>query len=185
MAKKVSSWSQKSIYKILAPEDFEYQEIGTTMVVDPKNLIGRTIDVSLRDLTGDKSKQHLKVVFEINDMKNKEAHTGFKVFKTDSGYLKSKIRKGMSKINYINSLNLDSSKVKIKIIAMTNQNIQTSQKKDIIAKISKILESYKGSKLNDFAQATLFGKLGTEIYHGVKQICPIRRIEIEEVRVLS
>ncbi len=185
MAKKVSSWSQKSMYRILAPEDFESQEIGTTMSGDPKNLIGRTVSVSLRDLTGDKSKQHLKVIFEISDVKNNEAHTRFRVFKTDSGYLRSKIRKGMGKIDYINRFNLDNSGVKIKITTLTNQNIQTSQKKDIIARISKILEAHRNSKLNDFAQAVLFGKLGSEIYQGIKTICPVRRVEVEQVRVFS
>lgn len=185
MAKKVSSWSQKAMYNILAPVEFESQEIGTTMAGDPKTLIGRTVGVSLRDLTGDKSKQHLKIIFEIDDVKNNEAHTRFKIFGTDPSYLRSKIRKGMGKIDYISRLDLDNSTVKIKIIAMTNKSVLTSQKKDIIAKISKILESYKGSKINDFAQATLFGKLGTEIYHGIKPICPIRRVEVEQVTVLK
>ncbi len=185
MAKKVSSWSQKSIYKILAPESFGFQEIGTTMAGDPKNLVGRTVNVSLRDLTNDKSKQNLKVIFEINDVQNNEAHTRFKILETNSSYLRSKIRKGVGKVDYISRLNLDNSNVKIKIISVTNPNIKTPQKKDIHGQISTILESHKGSKLDDFVQSALFGKLGTDLYHGIKKICPVRRVEIEQIKVIS
>ncbi|MEA3255144.1 MAG: hypothetical protein U9Q22_04865 [Candidatus Altiarchaeota archaeon] len=184
MVREKSSWKKKSRYRIIAPENFDFRELGTTLSSEPKKLIGRRIDVSLKDLTDDRSKQHLKVIFEINKVEGDKALTQFKVFQANQGYIHSKVRKGMSKIDYIKSMKLDDSKVKIKVMAVTHRNIKTSQKREIISKITETVEGYKKVKLNDFLQATLFGKLGTGIYHNAKTVCPIRRVEIEEVRVV-
>ena len=185
MAKKISSWKQKSIYTIVAPENFDFQGLGDTVANGPENLIGRTIDVSLRDLTGDKTKQHLKLVFEINEVRDNKAHTRFKLFNVNPGYLRSKVRKGTSKIEHIHRIDLEPNlRVQVKVMAVTHQTIKTSRERDITARISGILEKHRNTKLDDFIQAVLFGKLGTEIYREIRKIAPIKRVEIEQVKVI-
>jgi len=183
MAKEISSWKQKTLYRIIAPENFESKEVGNTFGSDPKNLIGRRIDVSLKELTDDKTKQHLKVVLEVNDVKEDRALTKFRLFSASQGYLHSKVRKGMSKIDYIGRLKFSDGAVRVKIIAVTHKTIKSSQKKEMLARITKAVESYKERTLQDFIQDTLYGKLGTDIYHSCKNLCPISRVEVEEVRV--
>lgn len=185
MAKKISSWKQKSIYTIVAPENFNFQEIGETLSNRPENLIGRTVDVSLRDLTGDKTKQYLKVIFEINEVKGSKAHTKFKRFDVNSGYLRSKVRKGTSKIDHIQRINIEPNLgIRVKVVAVTHQNIKNSREADITAKISEMLDKYNNTKLDDFVQSTLFGRIGTEIYREIKKIAPVRRVEIEQVKII-
>jgi len=182
--KKVGSWKDKSTYDVIAPENFDSVSLGTTIASNPDLLNGRSVDISLKDLTGDRGKQHLKLVFTIDKTEGNKAHTRFKLFKTNPGYLKSRIRKGGSKIDYIEMIETGDKKVKIKVMTVTNGHIQSSQKRDVIAKISSILKSHRKDKLNEFAQMALFGKLGTEIYHGIKNICPVKRVEIEQLVVL-
>jgi len=182
--KKAGSWKNKSIYEIIAPENFDSIGLGNTVANSPDLLPGRSVDVSLKDLTGDRGKQHLKVIFEIDKVEGNKAHTKFKLFEINQGYLKSKIRKGSSKIDYIDRIDLTNQKIKIKIMTVTHKHIQGSQKKDIIAKISAIIKAHEKDNLNEFAQSALFGKLGTEIYHKIKNICPIRRVEVEQLEVL-
>lgn len=185
MAKKISSWKQKKVYTIVAPENFDFRELGDTVSNNPKNLIGRTIDVSLRDLTGDKTKQHLKIIFEICNVKDNKAHTRFKVFDVNPGYLRSKVRKGSSKIDCIHRVSIEPNlRAQIKVVTVTHQNIKTSRGKEMTDKIKEILDKYTNTKLDDFVQATLFGKLGTEIYREIKKIAPVRRVEIEQVKVI-
>ena len=38
MAKEISSWKQKSEYKLMAPENFDSRELGSTFASDPKKL---------------------------------------------------------------------------------------------------------------------------------------------------
>jgi len=182
--KKVGSWKDKSAYDVIAPENFDSVSLGTTMASNPDMLKGRNVDISLKDLTGDRGKQHLKLVFIIEKAEGNNAHTRFKLFKMNPGYLKSRVRKGGSKIDYIEAIEIGDKKVKIKIITVTNGHIQSSQKRDVIVKLSSILKSHRKDKLNEFAQMAIFGKLGTEIYHGIKNICPIKRVEVEQLVVL-
>ena len=185
MAKKISSWKQKSKYHVVAPDNFENHTLGETISKDSKQLVGRTVDVSLRDLIGDKSKQHLKLVFEIISVDGFKAKTQFKAFTANPGYLRSKVRKGSSKIDCIKSINIaDGKKAQIKVMAVTHSNVQTSRGKDMMLKINEILEKYENSKVEDFVQASLFGKLGTEIYREIKRIAPVRRVEIEQVKII-
>lgn len=184
MAKEVSSWKQKKEYRILAPENFDNKEVGVTFGSDEKHLIGRKVDVSLKDITDDRSKQHLKLGLVITHVEDGKAHTKFKEFKVDSGYLHSKIRKGVSKIDYITFMNFSDGRVRIKLVAVTQGKASMSAKKEILSRMAKTLESYSNASLNDFVQATLFGKLGTDIYHNAKEVYPINRIEIEEVKVM-
>jgi small subunit ribosomal protein S3Ae len=184
MAKEMSSWKQKTLYKIVSPENFESREVGSTFASDPKNLIGRRVDISLKELTEDRTKQHLKVILEVTDVKEDKAYTKFKIFEANQGYLHSKVRKGMSKVDYIGFIDLQDGRVRVKIMAVTHKNAKSSQRKEILARITKTMEGYKNLTLNDFVQATLFGKLGTEIYHNSKNICPISRVEVEEVKIL-
>jgi len=184
MAKEMSSWKQKTLYKIVSPESFESKEVGSTFAGDPQNLIGRRVDVSLKELSDDRTKQHLKVILEITEVREGTAFTRFRIFEANQGYLHSKVRKGMSKVDYIGFLNFPDGRVRVKIMAVTHKNVKTSQRKEILARIAKTAEGYQNQTLNDFVQATLFGKLGTDVYHNAKSICPISRVEVGEVKIL-
>jgi small subunit ribosomal protein S3Ae len=185
MAKKISAWKQKSAYLIVAPENFESRELGDTLARDPQHLMGRTIEVSMKDLVEDKTKQHLKVTFEVSGVSGNKANTRFKQFDVNPGYLRSKVRKGATKIDYIKKVGFESGKsAKIKVVVITHTAVQASRVKEMRAKITDLLDKYKESKVDDFVQSSLFGKLGTEIYREIKKVVPVRRVEIEQVRVL-
>ncbi len=182
--KKVGSWKNKSTYEIIAPENFDSVSLGTTVASNPDLLKGRSVDISLKNLTGDRGKQYLKLVFGIDKIEHGKAYTRFRRFKVNPSYLKSRVRKGGSKISYTGVVGMGGDKVKIDIMTVTNGHIQSSQKRDVIVGISSILESHMKDTLNEFIQMALFGKLGTEIYHGIKNICPMKRVEIEQLEVI-
>lgn len=184
MATVKKGWKEKTMYRVIAPESFDQQEIGATLSSDENSLRGRTVEVSLKDLTGDKTKQYLKVVFEIFKVEDGKAKTRFKKFYTSSQYLRSRIRKGMSKIEPETKLKLSDAAIWIKVVIATQKKIQTSKSIDMNKRVLAILEKHKDLKLNDFLQMALFGKLGTDIYHNIKKISPTKRVEIEEIRLL-
>jgi small subunit ribosomal protein S3Ae len=183
MAKSnITSWKQKRPYVIVAPEKFDYQELGVTVASDPKMLVGRTITVSLADLAVDRAKQHLLVVFEICEVAGDKAKTSFKKFALNPGYLKSKVRKGMSKIDYQTELELSDGRLSVKLIILAVQNISSPKNRDIVSSIGRVLAKYKEVKMDEFVQQVLFGKVGTDVYRKIKKICPISRVEVFEVR---
>jgi small subunit ribosomal protein S3Ae len=187
MAKKtarISSWKSKRFYTILAPEKFELKEIGTTLTSDPKSLAGRTVDVSLADLTKDRSKQHIKLVFEVHDVKGDKAYTRFKRFEIPVGYMRSKVRKGATKIDYLDTLALADAKVMVRVSVLSSRKISSTKVRDLNLEVRKILEKQGKGKLDEFVQQVIFGKVGTEIYRKLKKITPLSRVEVWEVRRL-
>jgi len=182
--KAIDKWKQKIKYKILAPESYGYSELGTTMSADVKNLAGRTIEASMRDITGDKAKQYQKLVFELTKPEGAGVHTKFKKYATARSYLRSMVREGMSKIDFVEDISLSDAKLHIKIMITTRGHAQATQKKEIIKKISQLLNKHKEDSLEDFVQLVITEKLGREMHHNIKSICPVGRLEISGISVI-
>ena len=79
--------------------NFEDKEIGETPAKDPELLIGRGVEVTMRELTGDFSKQYIKLRFEIDNVAGNVANTKFTGHKTTTDYVRSMIRRGTSRID--------------------------------------------------------------------------------------
>jgi len=183
MAKTVSAWKQKKAYTIVAPDNFDSQEIGFTIASDPGKIIGRTVSISLGELTQDRAKQYLNIVFRLSEVRGDKVHTTFKKFSISEGYLKSKIRKGSSKIDHITSAVFGGVNVKLKMMVVSRNRITAPQRRQIMGVISEILEKHKPNSFDQFLQSIVFGKFGTEIYKRIKAICPINRVEVYELKV--
>jgi small subunit ribosomal protein S3Ae len=181
--KTVTSWKNKKVYQILSPENFEFQEIGETISSDPASLKGRTLNVSLGELTSDRSKNYMNLVFEITDVKGDKAHTRFKKFFIPTGYLRSKVRKRTSKVDYLKDLQVGERKIRVKIMILSRHKISEVQTTSIKAGVQKILDEFAQAGVDKFVQQTLFGKLGTEIYKKIKSVCPIMRVEVYTLEV--
>ncbi|MFH1788735.1 MAG: hypothetical protein ABH834_05100 [Candidatus Altiarchaeota archaeon] len=182
--KKISSWKQKKAFDVVAPESFNNQFLGQSVAAEAKNLLGRTITVSAKDLTEDRTKQQFNITFEITDVEGDTAKTKFKRFEVASGYMRSKVRKRMSKVDYRSDITVGEDKARVKIMISAGRRVSKEQKKQLSEKIRGILDSHKNSKAEDVVQMVVFGKLGTEIFHGVKNIAQIHRVEVQEIRVI-
>jgi len=64
-------WKLKDWYIVYAPEFFGNVEIGLTPADEPEKVKGRIIETTLRDVTGDFTKGHVRLYFRIHDVKAK------------------------------------------------------------------------------------------------------------------
>ena len=184
MAKKtVTSWKSKKIYPILAPENFEYKEIGKTISSDEGLLKGRTVIASLGDLTNERAKNYMNLIFEIVDVKGDKAQTRLKKFFIPTGYLRSKVRKRTTKIDYLQDLHIDGKKLRVKLMVLSRYKVSEAQEAQIKAGIKAVIDDYVQLGADKFVQQTLFGKLGTDIYKRIKPICPVTRVEVYEIEL--
>jgi small subunit ribosomal protein S3Ae len=182
-AKTVTSWKNKKVYTILAPENFDSQEIGETVASEPDRLQGRTINVSLGELMGDRGKNYMNIVFEIYDVKGDKAYTRFKRFFMPVGYLRSKVRKRTFKLDYKREITCGSRKLKVKLMVLSRHKVSVEQASQIKGKIEETLAEHSAVDAEKFIQQTLFGKLGTDVYKKTKAICPIMRVEVYGIEV--
>jgi len=70
-------WRMKTWFNLTAPDMFDRASLGETMSDEPGKLVGRRTIVSHQDLSGDYSKAHVKLTFEVYAVKGNDALTRF------------------------------------------------------------------------------------------------------------
>ena len=181
------TWKEKSWYTIKTPVNFEDKEIGETPAKDPELLIGRGVEVTMRELTGDFSKQYIKLRFEIDNVAGDVANTKFTGHKTTTDYVRSMIRRGTSRIDASAVVTTkDDRKIKLQVLAVTIRRAKSSQQRYMRSVIEDLLREAASEKsFDELVKVCVNGKLASEIYHNAKKIYPLKRVEIIKSKVVE
>lgn len=181
------TWKEKQWYKIMTPTEFGDAEIGTTPARDPEMLVKRRVESSMRELTGDFSKQYVKLYFQINNVAGDTANTKFVGHHVTTDYVRSMIRRGTSRIDTLSDVTTkEGYKVNVHIIAITVKRAKSSQQKFIRETMDKIVQqAVEGKTFPEFVEAVISGKMASSIYHETKKIYPLKRVEIIKTQVIE
>ena len=181
------TWKEKSWYTIKTPVNFEDKEIGETPARDPELLIGRGVEVTMRELTGDFSKQYIKLRFEIDSVAGDVANTKFTGHKTTTDYVRSMIRRGTSRIDASAIVTTkDGRKIKLQVLAVTIRRAKSSQQRYMRSVIEDLIKETASEKtFDELVKIVVNGKLASEIYHKAKKIYPLKRVEIIKSKVIK
>ncbi len=180
-------WKMKEWYVIYAPEFFGSKEIGLTPADDPEKVIGRVIETTLRDLTGDFTKSHVKLYFQVYDVKGQNAYTKFKGHTLARSYIRSLVRRRTTRVDGIfNVTTKDGYKLRVMGMVIAYRRIQTSQER-AIRKIIQDIIYRKAEELNfaDFVLQSVNGQIASEIAKEARKIYPIKRAEVRKIKVLA
>ena len=180
--KKAKNW-----YSLIAPSMFGKAKIAETPADDPEKVLGRTVEVSLQELTGDFAKAHIKLIFKVVDVRGLEAHTVFIGHETTTDYVKRMARRHKSKIDGVFDVTTkDGKRIRVKPSAYTGKRIQSSQKRAIRAVMKQVIETLaQNNTLDDFVKAMLNGEIGRQTYKLSKTIYPIKRVEVHKSELLE
>jgi len=181
------TWKEKKWYKIMTPTEFGDAEIGTTPARDSDMLLKRTVESSMRELTGDFSKQYVKLYFQINNVAGDTANTKFVGHHVTTDYVRSMIRRGTSRIDTITDIQTkEGYTVNAHIIAITVKRAKSSQQKFIRETMGKLIqEAVEGKTFPELVEAIVSGKMASSIYHETKKIYPLKRVEIIKTQVIE
>ena len=117
---------------------------------DPELVYGRTVEVTMRELTGDFSKQYIKLQFEVNDVNGNIANTKFTGHKTTTDYVRSMIRRGTSRIDApVIVTTQDERKLKLHVLAVTTRRAKSSQQKFMRETINELVTKVASEKTFD------------------------------------
>lgn len=179
------TWKEKQWYKIMTPKEFGDAEIGTTPSRDPDMLLRRRVESSMRELTGDFSKQYVKLSFQINNIAGDTANTKFVGHQVTTDYVRSMIRRGTSRIDSLSEVTTkEGYKVNVHIIAITVKRAKASQQKFIRETMSNLIQqAVDGKTFPEFVEGVISGKMASSIYHETKKIYPLKRVEIIKTQV--
>jgi len=141
-------WKMKEWYIVYAPDFFGSKEIGLTPADDPQKVVGRVIETTLRDLTGDFTKSHVKLYFQVYDVKGQNAYTKFKGHTLARSYIRSLVRRRTTRVDGIfNITTKDGYKLRVMGMVIAYRRIQTSQER-AIRKIMQDIIYKKAEELN-------------------------------------
>ncbi|MFC7020475.1 MULTISPECIES: 30S ribosomal protein S3ae [Haloarcula] len=173
---------QKRWYTVLAPEQFDREELGRTPADEPDQVLGRTIETTLGELNNDASENNTKLTFKINEVASDSAYTEFVKHELTRDYLRSLVRRGSSKIEaFVTVLTTDDYRVQIQPVAVTTKKADASQEKAIRrTMIDLVRETAKDRTFEEVVDSVVEGRLSSAIYGEAKDIYPLRRVEIQK-----
>jgi len=191
-AKKLKDkWKSKNWYPIVAPDMFNRVQIGETLADEPQKLIGRTIEVTLQDLTGDFKMMHIKLRFKVSDFTSSEAYTRFVGHDLTSDYIRRQTRRKRTKMEGVfDVMTKDGYGVRIKPMAISDKRIQRSVQYLIRMKMGEVVEKISSeSTFPEFVSKVLTSdkdkSLANLIVSESKKIYPIKRIDIRRMEVTT
>jgi len=180
-------WRGKSWYMVIAPSFFGNIELGSIPAQTEEMLIGRVVEATLYDITGDFSHHYLKMFFQINTIEGKTAKTLFKGHEYSRDYLRSLVRRRTTKVDGLFNLSTkDGYKLRISVSALTLSRIKTSQEKIIRDMMEDtIKEKAAALTLDQFVQEMVLGKIASDIYNQAKLIAPLRHVGIRKSKLVA
>ncbi|WP_255169965.1 30S ribosomal protein S3ae [Natrononativus amylolyticus] len=173
---------EKRWYTVLAPEQFDRQELGETPADEPEKVYDRTIETTLGELTNNASENNTKLTFKVTDVGSDAAYTEFTEHSLTRDYLRSLVRRGASKIEaYVTVLTTDDYRVQIQPVAFTTKKADASQEKAIRETMVRMIEEAAEDRtFEELIDGVVEGRLSSAIYGEAKTIYPLRRVEIQK-----
>ncbi|MBP5203643.1 MAG: 30S ribosomal protein S3ae [Candidatus Methanomethylophilaceae archaeon] len=180
-------WKAKEWYKIHAPRMFNESEIGETPSADPEYVIGRTVEVTVQDLTGDFSKMHIKLKFKVASVDGYDAKTVFIGHDLTSDYVRRLTRRRKTKTDHVvDIVTKDGFEYRIKTMSIAERRIQSSQEEGMRAVIGETLVQIgKEKTLSEIVKDIVSGDLAKDLAKACRVVIPIKRIEIRKSEVLK
>jgi len=177
----------KEWYTITSPAYFGGNIIASVPASSEENMMGRTVEATLSDITGDFSQQHLKLYFQVINVKKREAETIFKGHEYTGDYLRSLVRRGSTRIDSIVNITTKKGyKLRLSVVAFSVLRIRKAQ----ISSVRKVMRQILHEKaeilfFDQIVQEAVLGKIASDIYNKAKKIVPLRHTGIRKSKLLS
>ena len=188
-ARKIKDkWKEKKWVNVIAPDSFNNINIGYVPITDDENAKGRILEVTLWDiLKGDPSQHQYKIIFQIASVTDNKAKTIFKRYEYSKEFLRSLIRKGSSKVNFVIDVQTKDNYVfRIKMVALTHRQLNTSRQRRLRLIAKDVIENTVPTmNIDGFVQATCYGKINSDIMAAAKKVIKLRHVGLEKVKLIK
>ncbi len=180
-------WKEKKWVSVSAPDSFNNVHIADIPITDEEKAKGRVIEVTLFDiLKGDPSQYQYKLYFQIDKVVGEKATTIFKRYEYAKEFLRSLVRRGSSKINFvIDAKTKDGYVFRIKVIALSHRELNSSRQHALRLIAKEIIEkSVPNMTIDEFVQASCYNKINSDIMAATKKIIHLRHVGLEKVKLV-
>ncbi len=180
-------WKSKEWYTLHAPRMFNEVEIGETPSADPAYLMGRTAEVTVHDLTGDFSKMHIKLRFQVSDVEGKDARTVFVGHDLTSDYVRRLTRRKRTKTDHVIDVTTkDGFVMRVKPMSVADRRIQSSQESAIRVIMDESIKAMAADMtVSEMVKNIISGDMARDLARACRSIVPIKRVEISKTEILQ
>jgi len=180
-------WREKKWITVRAPDSFNNVTIAYVPITSDEAAIGRVIEITLFDiLKGEPSQHQYKIYFQIDKVEGDKATTIFKRYEYATEFLRSLIRRGSSRISFITEEKTKDGYIfRLKVIILTHRQLNTSRKHAIrLIAADVIKKTVPEMSIDQFVQATCYGKINSDIMAAAKKLIRIRHVGLEKVKLI-
>ncbi len=180
-------WKNKLWLDIKSPDYIDEKILGITPTSDLETVVGRTVKISLMDLTNSFKDLNYQLIFRISEVRGNTARTEFFGQELSRDFRRSQIRNHRSQIEGIYNLKLnDNSKVRVKTFVVTPMRAHSSIKKAIRDEVgSKLEELCSEMNFPAFVNKLITYELTNELRPIAEDMFPIKILEISKVKVIT
>ena len=176
--KTVDKWKKKKWYTITASKIFNKKPLGETPVEKPVNLIGRTMNITLDVLTGQRARRDVTVSFKTSDVQGQTITTRISKFAVNKGALSRTIRRRNSKVSLVEKIPVKGGEARVSLVVVTANKATQKQKTGIRAIISEEAKKLKGKDFEDVVKELLLGGFGNDLFKKSAKIYPVKKVII-------
>lgn len=176
---------RKQWYEIVAPEIFDSRVVGETLAADPRQLVGRVIDVSLIDVSDNYSKFYVKVRLQITNIDGNKAATKLIGHECMRERVYRMVQRHGRRVDAIQDVTTkDGVNLRVKTVFMLIKRVGTSTK-DATRRLmcSLVKEAASKSTFDDLMNAIISGDLQHKMRKECSKVYPIGGIEIRRTEL--
>ena len=180
-------WREKKWVTVFAPDSFNNVPIAYVPITSEETAKGEVIEVTLYDiLKGDPSQHQYKMYFQIDKVEGDKATTIFKRYEYAKEFLRSLIRRGSSKIEYVLDVKTKDGYIfRILVLGLTHRPLNTSRQRAFRLIAKDVMEkTIPQMTIDQFVQATCYGKINSDIMGAAKRVIRMRHVGLEKVKLV-
>lgn len=181
----VKKWKGKDWFSVISPEMFGKKVIGDIPTTDSQALIDRTLDVSLAEITGNPSKQTMKINFKIIKVEGNKALTEFNGLSLAKEQIFRIVRKGTSKIDVIGDVETTDGWIfHYKLFVILNRTSDQEIQRKVRAQAMEFIKDFASkSKSEDFIKTVCDGLMQKNVKKFGSKTYPIRFSDMVRIQV--
>jgi small subunit ribosomal protein S3Ae len=158
--------------------------ISETPTTDPEFLVGRMIQVKVPQLTGDKTRNHLKLIFKTTEVKEKRLATIFYGMGCTPEYVSRNIRAGLQKMEAIGMAQTKEGwDLQITSSIILNRKTKVNIQKQVRKATTDFMKAEAAKGLGEFVKNSVSGVYQKKMKKDLSSIYPIRFFEVTKIEV--
>lgn len=175
---------KKAWFRIVAPQLFGQQEIGETYVETSESVVGRKVEVNLRELTNNIKDQSAYVVFRIAKAEGTLLRTVPIGYFLTPSHIKRLVRKNATRLDDFFLLTTKAGeKIVVKTIMITRSKVQRSVQKALRSMFKSLLqEELRKIDFGGFLSLLMGGKVRKALF-ALNKITPLREAAIRVLEI--